>query len=483
MTETSSASPTLRVLSRRVAIPDTSEGLALVPAAVDVAGASIVAVHRLDAGPAPAAPPGVPSEDLGDRLVTPAFIDGHTHIALASLRGLSVSEDADHNLVEDFFFRLEAAMTADDVRAFARMGAYEAALCGTAMVWDHYYYPYAIVDALRDVGLTGVIAPTLQDLDGPGTAQLDDCLAATLAIAADDALRAVGIASAFGPHATDTVSPALFRRVADLAEGSGLPVHVHVAQSIDELERVVAREGCSPHTLLLRSGLLEAAPRSLLVHNIFATAEEVRALPRDRVVMGFCPHSKQIFAYLPEIRTWHGAGLPWLVATDCAASNDAANVQRDLRAAAGLRTVAVTRSAAHQRFVSTGDVEDARAAWAVRAAERHSTRWLADPTYLLRRVWDIPGGMHPRLRAGVIAPGHLANLAIWDTDHPSFWPGRDPLRALVMSDTSGALYNLMAAGRWLGEHGRYAQSLIDTDRYRAARAEASARLREVEARA
>ncbi|MCB9736129.1 MAG: amidohydrolase family protein [Deltaproteobacteria bacterium] len=470
-----------RLVSQRVALVGADGALRVGPACVDLEGARIAAVHD---APTSAPPPaeGAVVEDLGDRLLTPAFVDAHTHVALTALRGLSVPEDADRNLVEDFFFRIETAMSADDVRAFARMGAYEAILNGTALVWDHYYRANAMVAAFRDVGIAAVLAPTVQDVAGPGIGQLEEALAATIAIGGDAALADAGVFAAFGPHATDTVSPTLFLRIAGLAEQHALPVHVHVAQSLDEVERVHERHGISPYELLARSGLYDAAPRTLLIHNIFATSAELAALPRERVALGFCPHSKQIFAWMPDVGTWQGLGLPWFVATDCAASNDATNVQRDLRAAAGLRTAGLATSAAHRAFVAEGGVERARAAWDERVRERAATRWLGDTTALLSRVWSVPGGLHPAFRAGVIEAGALANLCVWDVEHPAFWPGRDPLRALAMSDTTNALVNVMSAGRWLGEHGRYHASVVGSDAYREARVEATRRLAEVEQR-
>jgi len=448
-----------------------------VHAALDVAGAHIVAVHPLAPGEAPPPlPADVPIDDLGAALLTPAFIDAHTHLALTATRGLSLPTEADGNLVEAFFFRIETHTTAEDIRAFTRLGAYEALLHGTALVWDHYYYPDAVLAGLRDVGLPAVLAPTLQDLGGPGLAQREANLARTADFARDPALAALGYFAAYGPHATDTVSDALFTRVAEAAARDALPVHVHVAQSLEEVERVHAAGRGTPIGVLRRTGLLDAAPMTLLIHNIFSTPADLAALPRDRAALGLCPHSKEIFAFVPDLRAWQASGLPWFVGTDCAASNDAWNVQRDLRAVVGHRVAGVPFSSAHATFAAHGTLDAARAVWAERATERAALPGLADPLTLLDRIWRIPGALHPAFRAGVLAPGALANVIAWDLDHPTFWPARDPLRALAMSDTTGAILNVMAAGRWRGAHGDYARSLLATDAYRDAHREASDRL-------
>ena len=140
----------------------------IVPAIVTVDGSTISEVSPIpepDYAEVVRQTPGV--VDLGDRLLSPAFINGHTHVVLGFLRGATRAA-ADGNVVEDLFFRLESRLTPGDSAAFARMGAYECLLHGQALVWDHYYHSEAVADAAAEVGLSVVMAPTLQDLGGPG---------------------------------------------------------------------------------------------------------------------------------------------------------------------------------------------------------------------------------------------------------------------------------------------------------------------------
>ena len=66
----------------------------------------------------------------------------------------------------------------------------------------------------------------------------------TLAIHRNETLRDKGVVAALGPHATDTVSPQLWQTIAATAAAEQLPIHSHVAQSIEEFQRI--RERCSP---------------------------------------------------------------------------------------------------------------------------------------------------------------------------------------------------------------------------------------------
>jgi 5-methylthioadenosine/S-adenosylhomocysteine deaminase len=437
------------------------------PARVTVRDGHIAAVQE-----ASAPEPG--DDDLGEHLLTPAFVDVHTHLALVSLRGVDPAGAGESNLVEDFFFRFERKLTADDARALARVSAQECLLAGTAFVSDHYYFGAAVAEAMADVGLSGIMAPTLQDLDGPGCGRVEPSLADTWQIAHDDRLRALGIHAALGPHATDTVSDDLWRRVADLAERWSLPVHAHVAQSAAEVGRVQARAGCSPITLLHRLGALDAGPAWAMVHVLYATDDDLQHVDPRRHLLVACPSSQAWFGFPSPVHRWEQARLRWAVATDCSASNDSMTLPKELRALALLRVGALSRSPALRSW-ERGRADDVGAVVSARSRALRGDDAIDDPARLLARITAVPGALHPDAPVGRIAPGQLANLALWDTSHPALWPGSDPTRGLALCDATGALLQLMVAGRWRSERGRH-HELAWGDDWREQRKEAQERL-------
>jgi 5-methylthioadenosine/S-adenosylhomocysteine deaminase len=482
----------LALRSNRVVLHERGK-FVIVPARVVVSGASI---ERVELDPAPAVPAdGLQELDLGERLITPAFVNAHAHLALSFMRGRSLPlgaelgsradprastvKSARQNLVEELFFEHERRLTPPAIRAFTRMGAYESLLAGVGFVWDHYYGGRATADALLDTGLAGAIAPTLQDLAGPGMHDTEAQLEATLSIAQDARCYERGVLAALGPHAPDTVSPALLRKVAELARKEQLPVHMHVAQSYDELHRLETRVGRSPLALLSREGVLDEAPHVLLGHALFAHVGDLRSLNPNRHTLLYCPSAQLQFGFPAPLPLWSELGLRWTVGTDTGASNDTMSVQPELRLAAGAASAMTTGSLALARFTERGQVHDAEDAWAQRKERvarfaRHVTS-----SALLSRVWHEAGSMHPALQVGSIARGALANLAVWELDHPAFWPGTDLLRALAYGDTSQALHTLVVAGRVIGTPGDLVRSVLGSDAYRAAREEANARLSEL----
>jgi 5-methylthioadenosine/S-adenosylhomocysteine deaminase len=156
----------------------------------------------------------------------------------------------------------------------------------------------ALARALQDTGLAGIVAPTLQDLSGPGVPLLDAALEETATIDDDAGLRGVGIGAAVGPHATDTVSADLWRRAATVAAERGLPIHAHVAQFVGEYHKCVAEQGCSPVAWLSRLGVLgPEVPSMALVHGLFVSRADLALLDPARHVPVFCPNSHLRFAF------------------------------------------------------------------------------------------------------------------------------------------------------------------------------------------
>ncbi len=458
----------MKVIAARHAVLPAGDGLRVGPARVHVVGARIHAVEP-DAAPQPG------DDDVGDLLLAPAFVDAHTHLALHVVRGLDVASAAAGNVVEDLFFRVERALTPDDIRAFSAVAAIEALLSGTAVVFDHYYAADQVLAACDAMGLAAVVAPALQDLAGPGLGGCDAALQLTERLAGDPSLAARGCGVVLGPHAPDTVSDGLWQEVAALAARWNLPVHTHVAQSISEVRRLHARSGRLPLAHLAALGVLDAGPGWRLVHGLWADRASVAALPASAELVA-CPTSSGTFGFVPPVARWSALGRRWSVGTDGAAGGDALDVRGELRAVAAQRVSGLGVEA----FWEAGGLDAAVALEAERGTRRTGTQALSDPAQLLQRITSIPGSLHPAVPSGSLAAGQLAHLLLWDLSGPEAWPGDDPLRALAFGGR--ALAQVMVAGRWRGERGAFAASVCAEPRVREALAEASARRRALLAR-
>jgi len=419
-----------------------------------------------------AAPP--PVHDFGARPVVPAFVNGHTHLGMAPLRGITSRTARSGDVVRDVFFRVESHLTPEDVLAFTRLAGFECLLSGVAEVWDHYYHGAAIAQALLEVGLTGTVAPTLQDLSGPGAGRAEDELEATHLIASSTRLQAFGIGAALGIHATDTASDDLLERAGELARSLNLPIHLHFLQSQTEHDHAAQAAGNRTRSVLACFGDADL----VVAHALFASRADVAALCAARATLAFCPLSQAQFGFLGPLEEWIDAGSGFAFGSDSVASNDTLDIQREFSLTANLVGFRTALGPEQARFFESGQGDHAHALEARRRQLVTQSR-LLDPRVVLSAAWGahLPGG--PR----GIQPGAPANLLVLDPDHPALFPAENLPRLLVHSSIAPAIFQVLVHGQPVAESGHFQASLLGRDEYRSALGEANRRRQELRVRA
>ena len=115
--------PDLLLYSDRCVLGGVTEPRRLAAACLEIHGPRLGRVRETDRSTFLARSAAHPERhvDLGEQLVVPAFVNGHTHLAMAAFRGLASEQLLRGNIIEDLFFRVESHLTAEDVRAFARV--------------------------------------------------------------------------------------------------------------------------------------------------------------------------------------------------------------------------------------------------------------------------------------------------------------------------------------------------------------------------
>jgi cytosine/adenosine deaminase-related metal-dependent hydrolase len=279
------------------------------------------------------------------------------------------------------------------------------------------------------------------------------------------------------------VSLQLWQTIAATAAAEMLPIHSHVAQSIEEFQRIRERHGCTPVELLEKSGVLSANAKMLLVHSMFISQSDLNKLDPDKHVLGLCPASAVQFGFPCHYPAWRANGLQVALGTDAACSNDNMDVQGELRLLAGGGVFGVWSSQQSAEFLQGGSDAQAAGVQAVRQELlRASSEW-NKPVELLKTVTSVPGSLHPALPVGAIRSGALANILFVRLDHPNMWPSLAPLRGVCFSSLAPAIDGLMVAGKWVGQRGNFHQSVVRSERYERHRQEADRRFADLLVRA
>jgi cytosine/adenosine deaminase-related metal-dependent hydrolase len=146
-------------------------------------------------------------------------------------------------ILEQVWWRLDAALDLELVRWSALLGAVEALEAGTTAIIDHHASPSAIdgsldviAEACAEVGVRVVCCYEVTDRHGPAGAKTG--------LAENERFLRAGGRGMVGAHACFTLSDETLSAVAGLAEDLGVGVHIHVGEDAVDAN---AAERLRPH--------------------------------------------------------------------------------------------------------------------------------------------------------------------------------------------------------------------------------------------
>jgi 5-methylthioadenosine/S-adenosylhomocysteine deaminase len=238
--------------------------------------------------------------DASGFVVTPGFVNVHTHAILCMVRG--VAEDMGFAPAYTPGVPHGHDVTPDEAVALARLGALEAMLFGSTLINDSYVHADVTLPAMGELGMRVTACGRIHDVDF-STVHLqkwehrteigNQAMAEALDLAqrwhgAEDGRLGVQIAA----HAPDTCSRALLEEVDTARRDLGLRVNIHLAQSQLEVARVQEREGMTPAELLDAVGLLD--DRLIGTHCLFLTDDDISRLGKAGMTVCHIPRGNAL---------------------------------------------------------------------------------------------------------------------------------------------------------------------------------------------
>jgi putative selenium metabolism protein SsnA len=252
-------------------------------------GALLVAdEHIADLGTTPdlsARHPGAERWDAGGQLVLPASICAHTHFYGAFARGMAIPGRSPANLpqiLESLWWRLDKALTLEDVRYSTLVCLVDAIRHGTTTLIDHHASPNAIAgsldtiaEAVQEAGLRACLCYEATDRDGPERARAGIEENARFA-QSQIVNRKSQIAASFGLHASLTLSDETLADCVAAAREMGLGFHIHAAEARADQEDSLHKSGKRVIHRLHDAGIL--GPRTIAAHCVHVDEEEIEVL-------------------------------------------------------------------------------------------------------------------------------------------------------------------------------------------------------------
>lgn len=398
----------MRIVSADWVVPVEDEPIADGAVAIDDDGL-IVAV-----GPASELGTG---ERFEEAVIVPGLVNAHTHIEYAVYAGFG--DGLPFVPWIGLHVRRKQALDLDDMRAIARVGAWECLRSGVTTVGD-CSFSGAAAEAAAETGLRATVFLEVFGSDASALTRFDE-LRERIEPVLSDRVR-LGVS----PHAPYTCTPEVYAACAAL----GLPLQTHLAESPAErpwlvegsgdwtplADFLVPPPGTTGVRMLAEAGLLD--PRLSAAHCVHVDAEEIALLAAHGVGVAHCPRSNGYLgcgvAPLAELRA---AGVEVAIATDSPASTPSLDLFEELRTA----VVAARARAGRPDALSAAD-----ALW---AATLGGARVL---------------GLGDEL--GSLAPGKRADLAVVSVADSPVSPVEDPVVAVVHGGSPDRVVATLVAG-------------------------------------
>jgi 5-methylthioadenosine/S-adenosylhomocysteine deaminase len=386
--------------------------------------------------------------DATGRLVTPGYVNVHTHAVLSLMRGIAL----DMGFAPAYTKGVPHGhdISADDAVALARVGALEGLLAGATTMADSYVHAEVTLPAMAEIGGRVWSCTRFHDVDFTKVhegvwrhdpAIGDASIAATLKLVDAHHGKAGGRTHVMlAPHAPDTCSEDLLRRVGILAKETGLNIWTHLSQSRLENKVIAERSNCTPTELLERTGLLTT--RTIAAHCIYLSDSDIARLAASGMTVAHIPKGNATGGSMAPTPKLKAAGVRIAVATD--------NLTQDM-------TEAMRWALAVARIQIGAVADEWQPADVFEMATRAGAR-------VLGRGDDL----------GQIAKGALADLVIFDMRRPHLTPLLDPLGTLVHDGNGRDVEHVFVDGRQVVADGK--PLLVDADKIRAEAQRVSERL-------
>jgi 5-methylthioadenosine/S-adenosylhomocysteine deaminase len=377
--------------------------------------------------------PGTAIIEFGSAAILPGFVNCHAHLEVTSMRG--ALDDVEHDF-GSWLLRLNdlrSKLSPAEIEAAAVNGATEAAQAGVTCVGDIGRYGDAGLNALKTVGLRGVLFQETEFSPDNKTAVDDfEKLKEKFLGLRERATQLVEVG--LSPHAPYTVSRRLFELIARYAIDEDIKLTIHAAESAEEHDLLTRGEGlfsdlfrklrvdwevphCSPIDFLSSTGVLDARP--LLAHCVTVSGSDIRTIAASGSRVAHCPKSNAKFGhgYAPFEKILD-AGIAVGLGSDSVASNNICDLLEESRFAA----LAARNRHDRGRFISARDVLDAGTLGGAKAL-----------------------GLEEKI--GTLEPGKQADITVISLSRVAQTPVNNVEAALVFSSNASDVMMTMVAGK------------------------------------
>jgi len=357
--------------------------------------------------------------DGTDRILLPALVNAHTHLAMTLMRN-NADDTPLHQWLYQSIFPLEAKMRSQDLNSGTMLGIAEMIRNGIGACANMYMTQEDAMDSQSAID-TGIKMNTVINggsrdavsgryiIDKPAF----DHVFNQYNNAANGRIRCGVLV-----HSIYLYDEAYYYGLAELASSRNTFVQVHISETSKEVEDCLHQYGMRPPAILEKMGLFNVP--AIASHCVFLDDADRKILKRNHVTVVHNPTSNlKLGSGIADLKKLLDAGISVALGTDGPASNNSLDMYQEMKLAS---------------FLAKGvncDPTVVPAGQILRAATIDGMTGLGF------------------IDSGKVAVGMEADLQILNTANPSMTPLGNPIAAVVYSANGSLVESLMVSGTML----------------------------------
>lgn len=355
--------------------------------------------------------------DGSGKVAMPGLFNSHCHAPMTLVRGWA----------EDMLFPqwlqkvwvVEDRLTPDDVYWGGALAVAEMIRSGTVAFNDLYFFMDRVADVVLESGMKAALAWGVfgagEGTDaGPELDQTVDWIKGTRAVGNDR------IRTYLGPHSPYTCSESFLRRVVELAHDLDQGIHLHLAETKEQVEDSIAQHGLSPVEHVDRIGVFDVPGGCVAAHTLWVDEKDIEILAAKGVYVPHCPNTYMKLAMpFPSFKNRLDAGVKVCLGTDGPGSNSNLDIFTSIR-----------QTALIHKFLQD-DPEMLPGDQALRLGTKAGAEAVGFP------------------ESGQVKIGAPADIILLNLDAPHMRPIHNLVANLVYSARGGDVTDVMVDAQWL----------------------------------
>lgn len=353
------------------------------------------------------------------KLAVPGFVNAHTHASMTLLRGYA-DDMALMDWLNNMIWPAEAKMNSEDIYWGAMLAVLEMVKSGTTCFADMYGpYMERVAEATMDAGIRGVLCRGIIGVAPDGEQKIAENveLFKDFNGAADGRIKVM-----FGPHAPYTCPPEFLKKVARAASDCGAEIHIHMHETLDEINGSLKDYGRRPFDWVAETGIFDCKG-TLAAHCVHLDDNDIEIIKKHHIRVAHNPGSNMKLASgVAPVKRLLAEGVVVALGTDGASSNNNLDMLEEVNLAAMLHKV-------------------------------NELDPLAIPaTEALKMGTEYGAAAVGIADIGKIEAGYKADITLFDTNSAAWFPRFNLVSQLVYSANAGSVDTVICDGRVIMEH-------------------------------